>query len=274
MERHLVEAGVPQGSPVSLILSAIYTSELIKWVEEYVSEAKGLSFVEDLGCVVSGSDVNQVVSILEICTTKSIEWASRRGLQSDTAKTEAALFTRRRDHRKHLRPKLTAKIRVSSRFIGFNTQATHWLSVWMDAHLMFKEQHNRCMKKASAADARLPTLTTTYGIVSESVRAVQVVCVQAVALYGSELWCNPKEVGSRDDLQLLLNRQARSILGVLPTTPLGALIRESGVIPAPLILDFRPQLFAARLASACICMLKELHQNPSSGAPICRVVKE
>jgi len=34
MERHPVEAGVPQGSPVSLILFAIYTSGLIKSVEE------------------------------------------------------------------------------------------------------------------------------------------------------------------------------------------------------------------------------------------------
>jgi len=33
MERHPVEAGVPQGSPVSPILFAIYTSGLIKWVE-------------------------------------------------------------------------------------------------------------------------------------------------------------------------------------------------------------------------------------------------
>jgi hypothetical protein len=32
MERHPVEAGVPQGSPVSPILFAIYTSGLIKWV--------------------------------------------------------------------------------------------------------------------------------------------------------------------------------------------------------------------------------------------------
>jgi len=48
MERHPVEAWVPQGSPVSQIVFSIYTSELMKWVEEYVSEAAGLSFVEDL----------------------------------------------------------------------------------------------------------------------------------------------------------------------------------------------------------------------------------
>jgi len=51
MERHPVEAAVPQGSPVSPILFAIYTSGLIKWVEEYVSAAEGLSFVHDLGWV-------------------------------------------------------------------------------------------------------------------------------------------------------------------------------------------------------------------------------
>jgi hypothetical protein len=64
MERHPVEAGVPQGSPVSPILFAIYTSGQIKLVEEYVSEAEGLSFVDDLGWVATGSDVNRVVSIL------------------------------------------------------------------------------------------------------------------------------------------------------------------------------------------------------------------
>jgi len=130
------------------------------------------------------------------------------------------------------------------------------------------------MKKARAAEARLRTLTTTYAIVPESVRAVQVVCVSAVALYGTELWWDPKEAGRRDDLQLLLNRQARSILGALPTTPRGALMRESGLTPTPVVLDSRQQRLAARVADTCSGKLKELHRNPSSGAPICRVVKE
>jgi len=274
IERHPVEAGVTQGSPVSPILLAIYTSGVIKCVEEYVSEAEVLSVIDDIVWVATGSDVNHVVSILERCAARSIEWASRRGLQFDTATTEAALFTRRRGHRKHLRPKLTANIRVGSGVIRFNTQATCWLGVWKDAHLTFKEQHNQCMETAMAAEARLRTLTTTYGIVPERVRAIQVACVQAVALYGSEVWWDPKDAGRRDDLQLFLNRQARSILGTLPTTPRGALMRESGLTPAPVVLDSRQQRFAAILANACSGKLKELHRNPSSGAPICRVVKD
>ena len=109
----------------------------------------------------------------------------------------------------------------------------------MDAHLTLKEHHNCCMKKARAAEARLRTLTTTYGVVPESVRAVQIACVQAVALYGSELWWDPKEVGRQDDLQLLLNQQARSTLGAMSTTPRGAIMRDSGLTPVPVALDSR-----------------------------------
>jgi hypothetical protein len=111
--------------------------------------------VDDLGWVATGSDVNQVVTKLERCAAKSIEWASRRGLQFDTANTEAALFMHRRGHKKHLRPKLTAKIKVGDGFIQFKKEATRWLGIWMDAHLTFKEHHNRCMKTARAAEARL-----------------------------------------------------------------------------------------------------------------------
>jgi len=68
-----VEAGVPQGSPVSLVLFEINTSQWIKWVQEYVS-AEGLSFVDDLGWVATGRDVNQVIPILEKYAAKTIVW--------------------------------------------------------------------------------------------------------------------------------------------------------------------------------------------------------
>jgi len=61
----------------------------------------------------------------------------------------------------------------------------------MDGHLTLKEHHHRSMKKAVAAEARLRTLTQTCGVVPESVGAVKLACVQAVAQYGSELWWDP-----------------------------------------------------------------------------------
>jgi len=121
----------------------------------------------------------------------------------------------------------------------------------MDARLTFKEHHNRCMKKAKAAKAILRTLTMTYGVLPERVTAVQIACIEAVTLYGCELWCDPIDVGRQDDLQLLQYQQSRSILGTLPTTPWGALIKESGITPVPVILDSRLQRFTARLTNAC-----------------------
>jgi hypothetical protein len=186
LQSHPVEAGVPQGSPVLPIVFAIHTTGLINWVEERV-QAEGLSFVDDLGWIATGNDVTLVVRKLEACPAETIEWASRRDLQFDTAKTEAALFTCRRGHKNHLRLKLTAKIKVADGFVRFNKDVTRWLGVWMDAHPTFKENHNRCMKKASAAESRLHVLTRMHGIIPELVRAVQIACVQAVALYGSGL---------------------------------------------------------------------------------------
>jgi hypothetical protein len=124
MERHPVEAAIPQGSPVSSILFAIYISGLIKWVEERVSGIEGLSFMDDVGWMATRSDVSQGVRKLESCARESIDWAERRELEFDTAKTEAALFTCRRRHKKHLHPKQTAKIRVGNGFVRFNKEAT------------------------------------------------------------------------------------------------------------------------------------------------------
>jgi hypothetical protein len=94
MERHPVVAGVPQSSPVSPILFAIYTSGLIKWFGEYVSEAEGQSIIDNFARVATGRDVIHVITILERCSANCMEWANRQGLQFDTAQTEAALFMR------------------------------------------------------------------------------------------------------------------------------------------------------------------------------------
>jgi hypothetical protein len=171
MGRHPVETAGLQGSPVSPIHFTINTSGLIKWVKEYVP-AKELSFVDNHGRVGTGSAINQVVMTLERCTAQSIDWASRRGLQNDAAKTEEALFTPWRGHKIHLRQKQTAKIQAGNWFTWFNRQATRWLGVCLDTHLTVKEHHNRCMKTARAADATLRTLRKTYGVVPERVRAV------------------------------------------------------------------------------------------------------
>ena len=95
-------------------------------------QAEGLSFLVDFGWVATGKDVIQVVDKLEACSAESIEWASRRYLLFDTAKTEAPLSKRSTCYKKPLRPKLTPKTNVGNGFVRFNKEATDgWESGWM-----------------------------------------------------------------------------------------------------------------------------------------------
>jgi len=56
-------------------------------------------------------------------------------------------------------------------------------------------------------------------------------------------------------------------------TPMAALLRESGITPAPVSLDARQQRFTARLASVSEgSKLNAVPNHRTSGSPICRVI--
>ena len=50
-------------------------------------------------------------------------------------------------------------------------------------------------------------------------------------------------------MQKLINRQARSITGMYPSTPIATLISESGLIPAHIMLDFWQRMYSYRFLS-------------------------
>jgi len=239
LHSHPVEVGVTQGSAVFPILFAIHTTGAMKSVEERVHAVEGLSFVDDIGWVSNGKNAKEGVMKLASSHTETIEWANRRDLQFNTAKTEAALLTCRRGHKKHLWPKLRVLIRVGDSCVRFNKEATEWLGVWIDSGVMFKEHHNRCGKKHWTVESQLRVLTRMRWIVSERVTAIAVAGVQETAPYSNEFWWDPKDISRRDHSEHLLNGHARSTLGALPTTPLGPLTRDSGPTPAPVAPDSR-----------------------------------
>jgi ribonuclease HI len=67
-------------------------------------------------------------------------------------------------------------------------------------------------------------------------------------IYASELTWTGRGPMERE-YQLAINQMARNTLGCLPSTPLGALIRESNLTPAAPLLDHRQAQFALRLLS-------------------------
>jgi ribonuclease HI len=72
-----------------------------------------------------------------------------------------------------------------------------------------------------------------------------------VAMFGSELWWKGEGVERKreQELQVVVNKQARAVTGCFGTTNLGALAMESGLRPATAQLENRQRRFGLRLLS-------------------------
>ena len=57
-----------------------------------------------------------------------------------------------------------------------------------------------------------------------------------MALYGAELWWRGQK-DRKDGIQLMINRGARKVTGMLKTTPTGPLVWEAGLVPAETLLE-------------------------------------
>jgi len=182
-----VETGVPQGSPVSPVLFVIYLSGLFGQVEKKEEEcgSEGISFVDDVAWVVEGEDVGECTQRLERCAAETTIWAKKNACQFDIEKTEAMLFTRRRQNKE---PKMNARVAVGNHEVSYNKEATRWLGVWLDDMLTLNDHTKKTLAKARRAQNRVRSLMTKKGLSSEGCKRIQVAAVQAVALYGAELW--------------------------------------------------------------------------------------
>jgi len=222
-----VETGVPQGSPVLRVLFVIYLSGLFGQVEKKKDEGgnEGISFVDDVAWVVEGEDVGECTQRLQRCAAETMIWAKKNACQFDIEKTEAMLLRRRR---KNKEPKINARVRVGSHEVAYNTEATRWLGVWLDDMHTLNDHTKKTIAKARRAQNRVRSLMTKKGLSSEVCKRIQVAAVQAVELYGAELWWHGQESRAQE-IQGLLNEQGRRVTGCFRTTPQGALMNDVGL---------------------------------------------
>ena len=141
-----VTTGLPQGSPVSPVLFALYIAEIHEAVEGQVEDCRGISFVDDVTWIVEGYDINEVASKLEECAAASLRWAEDNAVRFETSKTEAILFSRKRKHRQCQRG-----IRVGDQTVRFAPGATRWLGIWLDSAPTLQENRRRGIGKTRQA---------------------------------------------------------------------------------------------------------------------------
>ena len=69
--------------------------------------------------------------------------------------------------------------------------------------------------------------------------------VQSIVLYGAEIWWQGQKTWA-EDIQKLINRQARSITGALKTTPIESLVKEAALTPAVSLLENRQRRYVLK----------------------------
>lgn len=116
-----------------------------------------------------------------------MEWRERSHVIFDNSKDKIILFTRRRKFDLGMRL-AEARITVRVHTRRFNTEATLCLGVYLEIGLQFRTHKNLSLEKAPRAEDRIHHLRSENGLAPGLVRKIQVAAVQAVPLYGAELW--------------------------------------------------------------------------------------
>jgi len=244
-----VDTGVAQGSPAAPILFVTYLSGIFDEVERTAAGVSGLSFVDDIGWWVEGNNAVEVAGKLSLAAAAAIQWAGKNGVEFDHGKTEAVIFWRK----KRKGTQTEARVKVGDKEVSFNRAATRWLGVLLDSQLTLKEHHATRLKSGRNAMSGLVRLTGQMGLSPVNCRRVMSACVQSVAMFAAELWWKGGNVrgitGRAEELQLLVNREARATTGAFRTTNLGALSMESGLRPATNQLENHQRRFGLRLLS-------------------------
>jgi hypothetical protein len=104
--------------------------------------------------------------------------------------------------------------------------------------LTLKDHTKKTLAKARRAQNRVRSLMNNKRLSPESCQRFQVAAVQAVALYGSELWWRGQKDGAQK-VQKVWNEQGRRVTGCFRTTPQGALMNHAALRPAEALLNNR-----------------------------------
>jgi hypothetical protein len=246
-ETRSIQAGLPQGSPISPILFILSVSEMFQWLEDRHPRLQAISFVDDVGLVIECHNLADGTMQLEAIATDAIQWGSDNKVEFEVSKTEVLVFSRRR---KILQDAKSATVRIGKQTFTIKQEATRWLGFWLDSKLLFKTHFENRMASARGALQRVSSLSRSNGGLSVNLmRRVVVAAVTSVAMYGAEIWWRGQKDRVRR-VQLLLNSQARAITGLLRSTPRAFLQTASCLPDAQDLLDHRQTKFAMRALNA------------------------
>jgi Reverse transcriptase (RNA-dependent DNA polymerase) len=126
--------GTPQGSPVSPVLSTIYTSPLLHHMRGQNKTSLSM-YIDDGAIFACGRDWNEIEEAMRAGYTTCVEWLARAGLNVEPDKTELIFFKKRRER---LEPPTQIHLPLPTHNTYYRVQATdtlRYLGFYFDTRL-------------------------------------------------------------------------------------------------------------------------------------------
>lgn len=256
---HDVECGTPQGSPLSPILYMLYLAELLNQNEQF-----RFGYADDIALYRVGNTLDDNIELLQEDVGQILAWGEENKIFFAPEKMEMIHFHGGRNEEApslQIREGLSIEPITSAK--PGQQPALRWLGMHFDRKLRFRQHVKERTKKAKAVAQHIRSLARTKdGPPASSLRKAVVTCVLSSALYGAEAWYSgrtkPAITGARDKtsstklgghlklVQSAITLAARGVLPVWRTTPITALLRDSGLPSAEVALEDARSRFALR----------------------------
>jgi hypothetical protein len=241
--------GTPQGSPVSPVLSAIYTSALLRLQDHWNNSTLGM-YVDDGVILAHADDWESVDRLLIARYRRCEEWLRRSNLAIEPDKTEVLYF---RTPRQRLDfPPNRICLPNPSENTSYAVQASDtvcYLGFFINHKLDWEPHVTIMCNRARASIKALQVLGSSHcGLSMANWRLVfNAVCLPVLS-YGCQLWANsPKIVSLMKKVQLVFNEGVKVISGAFRTAPREPLHEILWVLPTRHFLEKLIHTSALRL---------------------------
>jgi len=242
--------GTPQGSPVSPILSAFYTSTILKLTTQATDSSLGM-YVDDGIIFAHAKEWPEVQRLLRVRYSECQNWLKRSNLACEPDKTELIYFIK--PHlSKYLPPPTSLTLPNPDGSTDYTVQASatvRYLGFFINHKLDWEPHVSTMCNRGRASLKALQMLGNSQrGISTVSWRLVfNAVCLP-VLTYGCQLWANsPKHKTLVKQVQLVMNKGVKVVAGAFRTAPRLALHELLRILPASYYIEKLIQTSSLRL---------------------------
>lgn len=222
-EKFEVEDGLPQGSPLSVILYILYNSSLLINIDVNTnSDRISLGFIDDITHLVANKDVDVNVLELEEEGDRALAWGKTHGAIFDQKKAQIMHFT----HRRHSNPKVYFGNQILE-----SKNELRWLGLWLDPKLTFGAHIGRMQQRGKTTIAHINQINRCYwGTNPRETKNLIMAVLKPRILFGCIVWFNTKTEGKVTKIfKLLQNAANRLALGAFKSSPTELMSHNAGM---------------------------------------------